>query len=91
MWNNISFTVLFVFVSYSSEVDTNLTAVSQLQAMVTKDRIGPTNHLYFFIIMALYPFVGPSPLFQILDPIDSRNDSLYGGSAQNTENNTNTE
>jgi hypothetical protein len=31
------------------------------------------------IIMTLQPFVGPWPLFQFLDPIHSRNDSLDGG------------
>jgi hypothetical protein len=32
--------------------------------------------------MALQPFVGPWPLFQFLDPINSRLDSLDGGSAR---------
>jgi hypothetical protein len=31
--------------------------------------------------MALRPFVGPRPLFQFLDPIHSRWNSLDGGSA----------
>jgi hypothetical protein len=48
------------------------------------------------IIMALQPFVEPWPLFQFIDPIHSRWDSLDGGStrrkaATRTQNNTNTE
>jgi hypothetical protein len=31
--------------------------------------------------MALQPFVGPWSLFQFLDPVHSRYDSLHGGSA----------
>jgi hypothetical protein len=50
----------------------------------------PTLNYYLFIIiiiiiiiiMALQPFVGPWPLFQVLDPIHSRYDSLYRGSAR---------
>jgi hypothetical protein len=47
------------------------------------------------IIMVLQPF-GPWPLFQVLDPIHSRYDSLGGGSARlkastYTQSNTNTE
>jgi hypothetical protein len=46
--------------------------------------------------MTLQPFVGPWPLFQFLDPIHSRQDSLDGGSAHRkagiyTQNNTDTE
>jgi hypothetical protein len=46
--------------------------------------------------MALQPFVGPWLLFQFLDPIHSRQDSLDGGSARRkastyTQNKTNTE
>jgi hypothetical protein len=46
------------------------------------------------IIVALQPCVGLWPLFQFLNPIDSRWDSLYGGSARRkastyTQNNTN--
>jgi hypothetical protein len=51
---------------------------------------------YYYITMALQPFVGSWPLFQFLDPIHSRQDSLDGGSARReastyTQNNTNTE
>jgi hypothetical protein len=46
--------------------------------------------------MALQPFVGPWPIFQFLNPIQSRWDSFDGGSdrrkaATDTQNNTNTE
>jgi hypothetical protein len=46
--------------------------------------------------MALQPFVEPWPLFQFLNPIHSRQDSLDGGSARRKaatyiQNNTNTE
>jgi peptide methionine sulfoxide reductase MsrA len=46
--------------------------------------------------MALQTFVGPWPLFQLLDPIHTRKDSLDRGSAHRkastyTQNNTNTE
>jgi hypothetical protein len=46
--------------------------------------------------MALQSFVGPWPLFQFLNPIHSRYDSLVGGSARRkdatyTQNNTNRE
>jgi hypothetical protein len=34
------------------------------------------------IIMALQPFFGPWPLFQLLDPIHNRLDSFDGGSAR---------
>jgi hypothetical protein len=49
------------------------------------------------IYISLYsPFVGPWPLFQCLNPINSRYDFLDGGSARHkaatyTQNNTNTE
>jgi hypothetical protein len=48
------------------------------------------------IIMVLQPFVGPLLLFQFLDLLHSRYDSLDGGSARlkaatYTQNNTNTE
>jgi hypothetical protein len=60
-------------------------------------RTGTTLPFTFtFIIMALQPFAGPWPLFQFLDPIHSREDSLDGGSdrrkaATYTQNNRNTE
>jgi hypothetical protein len=46
--------------------------------------------------MSLQPFVGPEPLFQFLEPLRSRYDSLDGGSACRkaatyTQNNTGTE
>jgi hypothetical protein len=46
--------------------------------------------------MALQPFVGPWPIFQFLDPIRGRQDSLDGGWARRkastyTQNSTNTE
>jgi hypothetical protein len=46
--------------------------------------------------MALQTFVGPWPLFQFLDPMHIRQDSLDGGSARRkastyTQNNTNTQ
>jgi hypothetical protein len=52
--------------------------------------------IIIIIIMAVQPFVGPWPLFQFLDPIHSRQDSLDGGSyrckaSTYTQNNTNTE
>jgi hypothetical protein len=34
--------------------------------------------------MAQWPFVGPWSLFQFLDPIESRQDSLDGGSSRRT-------
>jgi hypothetical protein len=37
--------------------------------------------IIIIIIIALHPFVGPWSLFQFLDPIHSRYDSLDGGSA----------
>jgi hypothetical protein len=48
------------------------------------------------ITMALEPFVGPWPLFQLLDPIHSWYDSLDGGSVRRkasiyTQNSTITE
>jgi hypothetical protein len=54
------------------------------------------NIIIIIIIITLQPFVGPSPLFQSLDPTNSRWDSLDGGSASRkpatyTKNNTNTE
>jgi hypothetical protein len=46
--------------------------------------------------MALQSFVGPLPVFQFLNPVHSRYDSLDGGSARRkagtyTQNYTNTE
>jgi hypothetical protein len=48
------------------------------------------------VVVALQPFVGPWPLFQFLDPIHSRYNSLDEGSARRkaatyTQNNANTE
>jgi hypothetical protein len=53
-------------------------------------------HTLVYLSMALQPFVGPWPLFQFLNPIHSRYDSLDGGSARlkaatYTQNNKNTE
>jgi hypothetical protein len=52
--------------------------------------------IIIIIIMAVQPFVGLWPLFQFLDRIHSREDSLDEGSARRkastyTQNNTNTE
>jgi hypothetical protein len=52
--------------------------------------------IIIIIIMALEFFVGPWPLFQLLDPVPSRSDFLGGGSARRkattyTQSNTNTE
>jgi hypothetical protein len=52
--------------------------------------------IIIIIIMDLQPFVGPWPLFQFLDPVHSRQDSLDGESARRktatyTQNNTSTE
>jgi hypothetical protein len=59
------------------------------------------SSIYLSICLSLYlwpysPFVGPQPLFQLLNPIHSRYDSLDGGSASfkvstYTQNNTSTE
>jgi hypothetical protein len=38
--------------------------------------------IIIIIIMALQPFVVPLPIFQFLDPIHSRQDSLDGGSVR---------
>jgi hypothetical protein len=42
--------------------------------------------IIIIIIMALQHYVGPWPLFQFLDPIHSRWDSLDGGSARRKNN-----
>jgi hypothetical protein len=52
--------------------------------------------IIIIIIMALQPFVGTWPLFEFLDPIHSRYDSLDAGSTHRkasicTQKNTNTE
>jgi hypothetical protein len=54
---------------------------------------GNNNNNNIIIIMALQPFVERWPLFQFLDRIQSRQDSLDGGSAHRkatiyTKNNT---
>jgi hypothetical protein len=54
-----------------------------------------SNLLSIYLSMALQPFFGPWPLFQFLNPIHSRQDSLNGVSARRkaatyTQNNTNT-
>jgi hypothetical protein len=51
--------------------------------------------IIIIIIMALQYFVGPWPLFQFLDPLHSRQDSLdeewaCGKASACTQNNTNT-
>jgi hypothetical protein len=41
-----------------------------------------TSFIASIIIMALQAFIGPLPLFQFLDPVLSRWNSLDGGSAR---------
>jgi hypothetical protein len=65
--------------------------VLHIETYYFKDR---ENDIIIIIIMALQPFVGPWPLFQFLDHIHSRQDSLDGGSARHkvstyTQNNKN--
>jgi hypothetical protein len=49
-------------------------SIGGLQNYPEISKLTPTYRLIviFIIIMALQPFVGPSPLFEFLDPIHSR-------------------
>jgi hypothetical protein len=68
--------------AWRGEGKTSLTTVAQSRFGVSrfnsfcKARLG--DIIIIIIIMATQPFVGPWPLFQFLDPINGRQDSLDG-------------